>query len=90
MAGGARLLFGFGARDRIEVASPTRINRLPVHPLLEHGGRVLVLLPLVAFGRTLGAAVVATSRVPDDELEQFREFLGMALDMLRRVRDRAG
>ena len=90
VAGGARLLFGFGARDRIEVASPTRINRLPVHPLLEHGGRVLVLLPLVAFGRTLGAAVVATSRVPDDELEQFREFLGMALDMLRRVRDRAG
>lgn len=90
VAGGARLLFGFGARERIAVASPTQINRLPAHPLLEHGGRVLVLLPLVAFGRALGAAVVATSRVPDDELEQLREFLGMALDMLRRVRDRGG
>ena len=90
VAGGARLLFGFGARDRIEVASPTRLNRLPAHPLLEHAGRLLVLLPLVAFGRNLGAAVVATSRVPDDELEQLREFLGMALDMLHRVRDHGG
>ncbi len=89
-AGGARLLFGFSAHDRIAVASPTQINRLPAHPLLEHSGRLLVLLPLVAFGRALGAAVVAMSRVPGDELEQFREFLGMALDMLRRVRDRGG
>jgi DNA-binding LacI/PurR family transcriptional regulator len=89
-AGGARLLFGFGARDRVAVASPMHISRLPTHPLLEHGGRVLVLLPLVAFGQTLGAAVVATARVPDDELEQLREFLGTALDVLRRVRGRGG
>jgi DNA-binding LacI/PurR family transcriptional regulator len=87
-ARGARLLFGFGGRDRISVAAPTQINRLPAHPLLEHGGRVRVLLPLVAFGRTLGAAVVTMARVPDDELEQLREFLGMALDILRHMRDR--
>jgi hypothetical protein len=87
-AKGARLLFGFGGRDRISVTAPTQINRLPAHPLLGHGGRVRVLLPLVAFGRTLGAAVVTMARVPDDELEQLREFLGIALDMLRHMRDR--
>jgi DNA-binding LacI/PurR family transcriptional regulator len=90
VAGGARLVLGFGARDRILVAAPTQIGRLPVHPLLEHAGRALVLLPLVAAGQTLGAAVVATTRVPDDELEQLREFLGTALDMLRRVSSRGG
>ena len=88
--GGARLVCGFGARERIIEASPIQISRLPVHSLLEHGGRVLVLLPLVAFGHTLGVAVMATTRVPDDEIEQLREFLGTALDVLRRVRGRGG
>jgi hypothetical protein len=86
----AHLLFGFGARERITAALPTRLSRLSTHPLLDHSGRLLVVLPLVAFGHTLGAAVVATTRIPDDELEHLREFLGMALDMLRRVRDRGG
>jgi DNA-binding LacI/PurR family transcriptional regulator len=89
-AAGARLLFGFGLRHRVAEASPIEIGRLAVHPLREHGGSVLVLLPLVAFGQALGAAVVATARVPDDEFEQLREFLGTALDLLRRARGRAG
>ena len=83
MAGKARLLFGFGARERIMSASPIQLNRLSSDPLLEHSGRVLVLLPLVASGHTLGVAVVAMARVPDDEVEQLREILGTALDMLR-------
>lgn len=89
-AGPARVLFGFGARDRIADASPIQLSQLPAHPLLEPDGRMAVLLPLVAFGKALGAAVVTTARVPDDELEHVREFLGAELDLLRRAGARAG
>ncbi len=90
VAGGARLLFGFGGRDRLLSDSPIQIGRLPADPLLQHAGRMLVLLPLVALGQTLGVAVVAMARVPDDELEQLRELLGTALDMHRYTRKNGG
>jgi len=89
-AGRARVLFGFSGRERVTEASPIELSRLPVHPLLAQGGRLQVVLPLVAFGQSIGAAVLTTSRAPDDELEHVREFLGTELDLLRRAGERAG
>jgi DNA-binding LacI/PurR family transcriptional regulator len=88
-AGGARVLFGFGAQERIVAGSLIELDRLPAHPLVGQDEGAVVLLPLVAFGQALGAAVVTTARVPDDELEHIREFLGTILDLWRRAYGRA-
>jgi DNA-binding LacI/PurR family transcriptional regulator len=82
---GARLLFGFGPRARVHAVEPTLLPLLPKHPLLENGGRVLVVLPLEARGRALGAACVRLARTPEHELEELREFLGTALDLQQRA-----
>jgi DNA-binding LacI/PurR family transcriptional regulator len=84
-AGGARVLFGFGPGARILGGEPIQPALLPKHPLLENGGRALVALPLEAGGRAVGAAVVCSSKAPEHELEELREFLGTALDLRRRA-----
>lgn len=89
-AGQARVLFGFNARDRITEATLVPFDRLPAHPMLEQSRRLIVVLPLVAFGHALGAALVTTTGVGDDALEHVREFLGTELDLLRRAGERAG
>jgi len=89
-AGQARVLFGFNARDRITEATLIPFDRLPAHPMLEQSRRLIVVLPLVAFGHALGAALVTTTGVGDDALEHVREFLGTELDLLRRAGERAG
>ena len=77
-------MFGFGARDRVMAPEPVELRLLPLHPLLD-GGRVLLALPLEALGRALGIAVVSISKAPEHEFEELREFLGTALDLLRRA-----
>ncbi len=82
---GARLLFGFGPRARVQAVEPTPLSQLSKHPLLENGGRVIVALPLEAGGRALGVACVCLTRTPEHELEELREFLGTAVDLQRRA-----
>ncbi len=89
-AGRARVLFGFNARDRIAESSLMPFRRLPAHPMLEQSRRMVVALPLVAFGQALGAAVVTTTGAGDDALEHVREFLGTELDLLRRAGEPGG
>lgn len=83
-AAGARLVFGFGPRDRVLERTTLQLADLPRHPAFAHTGRMLVGLPLVAQGQSIGVALVATSK-PDDAIEQLGEFLGAALDTWRRV-----
>jgi DNA-binding LacI/PurR family transcriptional regulator len=83
----ARVLCGFGSRAQISGSEALPVRHLPRHPVFDNAGRVQVALPLVAFGQALGVAIVSTSRVPDHELEEVREFLGTALDTLRRSND---
>lgn len=83
--GGARVLFGFGPGSRILGSEPVELPLLPKHRLLENAGRALVALPLEAGGRAVGAAVVGSSKAPEHELEELREFLGTALDLRRRA-----
>jgi hypothetical protein len=80
----ARVLFGFGPRGQLTSEEDTPLHLLPRHRLLDSTGRVSVALPLVAFGAALGAMVLTTTRPPDHELDDLAEFLGTALDTLRR------
>jgi phosphoserine phosphatase RsbU/P len=82
--GQARILFGFGPRTQLAESEVTPARLLLRHPVFDNAGRVQVALPLVAFGQALGIAIVSTSRVPDRDLEEVREFLGTSLDTLRR------
>lgn len=82
----ANVLFGFGPRGRVLASERCSLASLPLHTVFEGTGRVRVALPLVAFGVVVGAAVLSTSRPPDHELEELREFLGGALDTMRRAR----
>jgi len=81
----ARLLFGFGSRERLTDEAPTRLSSLSTHPMFANAGGTLVALPLTADGKALGAAVMATTRVPDADLEGAREFLSTALNTLRQA-----
>lgn len=81
----ARVLFGFGSRDRITTEAATRLAALPAHTVFGGTSRTQVALPLTAGGQALGMAVVATSKPPDEELEGLREFLSTALDTLKRA-----
>jgi len=83
--GGARLLFGFGSGTQITASEPVVLALLPTHPLFENGGRTVVALPLEAAGRAVGVALVSLGKAPGHELEELREFLGTALDLLRRA-----
>lgn len=85
--GGARLLFGFGPGARITMIEPTPMALVPKHPLLENGGRAVVALPLEAGGKAVGVAMLCVAKTPEHELEGLREFLGTALDLLRRAGD---
>jgi DNA-binding LacI/PurR family transcriptional regulator len=85
-AGSANVLLGFGPRVHVSASETTPARLLPRHSVFDNAGRVLVALPLVAFGQALGLAIVSTSRVPDHTLEEVREFLSGALDTLRRGR----
>jgi DNA-binding LacI/PurR family transcriptional regulator len=84
-AAGARLLFGFGPGERITLVEPTQLPSVPKHPLLQNGGRAVVALPLEAGGRAIGVALLCLASTPEHELEGLREFLGTALDLLRRA-----
>ncbi len=87
--GGGQLAFGFGPGGQVATATPLSLETLPQHPLLENAGRVLALMPLVAFDQALGVAVLALSKAPDQDLEELREFLGNTLGLLRHLRDSA-
>lgn len=85
--GGAQFLFGFGAGARILASEPTPLASVPQHPLLANGGRVVVALPLEARARAVGVAMLCLAKGPEHELEWLREYLGAALDVLRRAGD---
>jgi len=81
----ARILFGFGSRERVVAEASTRLSALPAHGVFGSTSRTQVALPLTAGGQPVGMAIVATSKVPDAELEGLREFLSTALDTLKRA-----
>jgi hypothetical protein len=81
----ARILFGFGSRERVVGEAPTRLTALPAHGVFGSTSRTQVALPLTAGGHPVGMAIVATAKVPDAELEGLREFLSTALDTLKRA-----
>jgi DNA-binding LacI/PurR family transcriptional regulator len=85
--GGAQVLYGFAPGARLQASEPVLLSSLPLHPLLASGGRAVVVLPLEARGRAVGVAVLCLAKAPEHELEWLREYLGAALDVLRRAAD---
>lgn len=73
----AETMFGFGPSGRLAPVERIALRELPTHPLLEHSGRTLVLLPLVFDGQTMGAAVLAVRTLNGGILDELMELFAV-------------
>lgn len=90
--GDARVLFGFGPGGRRAGGEIMSLRALPAHGLFQRSARLRVLLPIVADGRALGAALFALATLDGTLLEDLGELLGTVLRVsaLARARESMG